>query len=363
VKGATLFSGFEGAGVGMKAAGITHAWGIEIDDKIAGVARLNGFNVHTGDVLRADPHCFERVDVLHASPPCPNFSRAKTNGKETQLDIDLAHKVADFIDVLRPSVFTLENVYQYRRSASWTIIRETLYECGYWLDLAHVNSADYGVPQTRQRMVVRALRGRMVPYLPPAERWVGWYEAIEDLIPGLPESQFAGWQLDRLPDTLSSFVIGSEISAAVSTAAKPATTITTENGGRLRAVIANSANQNAYGRIWREDTAPVFTVETFGKSAYPRAFIVDGQTNEGERLTTRFEDEPMLTVSTGTGSKRGCRAWLSHGRVVKMNSRALARFQSFPDWFVLPDKNSLACKGIGNACPPLLMEKIMRQLI
>jgi hypothetical protein len=29
-------------------------------------------------------------------------------------------------------------------------------------------------------------------------QWVGWYEAIEDLIPSLPESSFAPWQLKRL---------------------------------------------------------------------------------------------------------------------------------------------------------------------
>ena len=43
----TLFSGGEGVGVGAKAAGLQHLWGVEWDDDIASVARLNGFNTLT----------------------------------------------------------------------------------------------------------------------------------------------------------------------------------------------------------------------------------------------------------------------------------------------------------------------------
>jgi site-specific DNA-cytosine methylase len=52
------------------------------------------------------------------------------------------------------------------------------------------------------------------------------------------------------------------------------------------------------------------------------------------------------------------RAWLSQGRVVRMTPRALARFQAFPDTYALPDGAALACRVIGNAVPPLLMQRI-----
>jgi DNA (cytosine-5)-methyltransferase 1 len=42
-----------------------------------------------------------------------------------------------------------------------------------------------------------------------------------------------------------------------------------------------------------------------------------------------------------------------------MTPRALARFQSFPDWYELPERASLACRIIGNAVPPLLMQRVM----
>lgn len=109
---ATLFSGGEGAGLGISAAGLRHAWGLELDDDVAAVARLNGFDVQTGDVVTADPAAFEPVDALHASPPCINASVAKTGGVETPLDIAMAEAVARFIEHLQPQIFTLDSPEQ-----------------------------------------------------------------------------------------------------------------------------------------------------------------------------------------------------------------------------------------------------------
>lgn len=330
----SLFSGFGGADIGAKAAGLELAWGVELEPAIAEVANANmGGHVQVMDILDADPHRFDRVDVLHASPPCPNFSVAKATRGETALDIALARKVAEFIAVLRPQVFTLENVYAYRRSKSWAIIEGALHAAGYWMNLAHVNSADFGVPQTRRRMIVRAVLGGSVPYLPPAEPWIGWYQAIEDLIPTLPESKFAKWQLDRLPETMQT----------------------------LQTFIVPGGNANSFDVRYQDE--PARTVESVNRVGnMPRAFLVDGKLNDkSQSITVRNGDDPAFTVTT-SHNNRDVKAWLSSGRVVKMTTRALARFQSIPDWYELPDNNALALKGIGNAVPSLMYQKIIRQM-
>jgi site-specific DNA-cytosine methylase len=97
------------------------------------------------------------------------------------------------------------------------------------------------------------------------------------------------------------------------------------------------------------------------KSAMPRAFLVPGN-NSGpdNRTAPRESGEPSTTVPANA---RGWRSWLSSGRVVKMTPRCLARFQTFPDWFELPDSSTLACKGLGNAVPPLLYQKLVKPLL
>ena len=290
------------------AAGLDTAWAIEYDPKIADVARKNlGDHVITANIIDVDPATLSGVDVLHASPPCPNFSVAKQGGTETAADIALANKVAEYIDVLRPRIFTLENVTAYRRSTSWSLIRERLYECGYWLDVAILKAADFGVPQTRKRMIVRAIRGEWVPMLPQPEPWIGWYAAIDDLISTLPDTTLANWQIKRLPEEIiSSFMIG---------------------GGNTSDV------QAAPGVGCRDISEPAHCVTTTSALG-TRAVLV------------RCLQRAVLPC-----------------RIVKITPRCLARFQSFPDWYELPDSTTLAVRGIGNAVPPLMYEKIIRQLV
>jgi site-specific DNA-cytosine methylase len=54
---------------------------------------------------------------------------------------------------------------------------------------------------------------------------------------------------------------------------------------------------------------------------------------------------------------------LNSARVVQISSRCLARFQTLPDWYNLPAKNNLACKGIGNGVPCSFAKAIVQSLI
>lgn len=365
-----LFTGFGGATLGAMAAGLRPLWGVEYDARIAAVANDNlGGHVIHADILDIDPHTLPRVDVLHASPPCPNFSVAKTGGAETQLDIDLARKVAQFVTVLQPQVFTLENVYAYRGSQSWAIIQDALFGAGYWLSIDHVNAADLGVPQTRQRMIVRAVRGGWVPYLPEPVAWVGWYEAIEDLLPGLPDSQFAPWQLKRLPAELRMLAFGNnaqEWGDSVVYQDEPFHAVTAQTGGRARAFLVGGANtsdeQAAAGVGVSMPGEPTRCINASNSTGW-RAWLVD-HANAGRDATLLDSGEPAMTIQAWHGRRTSHmpNAYLQHGRIVAMTPRTLARFQSFPDTYTLPENKTLAARGIGNACPPLMMRRIYEGL-
>lgn len=364
--GATIFSGGEGVGVGMRQAGIKHLWGVEWDDSIARVARDNGFHSITADVRDVNIGKLDRPDILHASPVCKNASVAKTGGHEAPEDVETAYATCRFIEKLRPGIFTLENVWGYRNFIAFRVILDCLRREGYAVDYRHLNAANYGVPQTRKRLILVAkLDG--IPRRPEPTharnpggmfglpKWIGWYEAIEDLIPTLPESRFAQWQLDRLPEFCDY-------------------TMTVDSAGYPDETGATVPVMRMYGE-------PVYCRREM------RAFIVDDQNSgtpddNGERgLTIRQFDAPMHTVSA-TQTKRSIRAWLSQGRVVTMTPRCLVRFQSFPDDYVLPagklwkaltDQNAvsfqdetarnvdskLAFQVIGNSVPPLLYQRVI----
>ena len=367
MKFGSLFSGFGGADIGAMAAGLSPVWGVEYIPEIAAVANANlGDHVLVADILDLDPATFAPVDVLHASPPCPNFSVAKAGGVETPHDLAMARKVAEFVATLRPQVFTLENVWGYRNSQSWAVIRDALYGSGYWLNVDHVNAADFGVPQTRKRMIVRAVLGGWVPYLPAPVPWVGWYAAISDLIPDLPESTLAPWQLARLPDDLRASVLfsngGFDSTIQRSGVNDPAMTVAAKSGPYNLILSSSNGNYDSFGDHHADEDDPALSVtaQTLGRS---RAVLVGNNANDtsGARIWQDARD-PAATLRTDSGG-RAQRAILPNARVVAMTPRCLARFQSFPDWYELPAKKTLAARGIGNAVPPLLYQRIVEGLI
>lgn len=387
----TLFSGFGGADIGMMAAGLTPTWGVELDPRVADVANANlGNHIITANVLDVDPATLEPVYALHASPPCTRASvansRAETNEdgiREAPLDIALAEKVIQFVKTLQPQIFTLENVWQYRKFQSWQGgkkakgIAQALWDLGYWVAVEHVNAADYGVPQTRKRMIVRAIRGGMVPHLPQPSRWIGWHEAIRDILDTLPPSEFAPWQLKRLPATIGDILIGNQSSREAGLTSSlphdPAFTLRTSRSDYPRAYLMDLGNTSRAATSLDADR-PAMTIQSWhGRrpSHMPSAFLLGNGTRsapqaedtpaDGGAPAMRDAADPSLTVDTKTASH--LKSWLAQGRVVSMTPRALARFQSFPDWYTLPESKTLACLGIGNAVPPLLMETVYRQLV
>lgn len=371
--GATLFTGGGGVDIGMRQAGIDVRWGLEIDPAIAAVANANlGGHVQVGDILSCNAGDFEPVDVMHASPPCPSFSRAKAGAVETAHDIRLARQTAHFVTTLLPRVFTLENVWLYRWSKSWRIVEDALHGTGYWVSMALINAADYGVPQTRKRMIVRAVRGGWVPLLPETEPRRNWLDAIADLIDDLPETELAPWQVARLaqmPQVTSLFsegiakgAGGRDLPLISRPAYAPAYTVTANhNMLSMKALLVNGGNPRIGSNVptVRDQSEPCFTIMANQGRMPIRILISSG--NNSKPLTIRQGKEPDFTI-TASMEKTPIRA-IFNNQIKAISPRCLARWQTIPDWYELPESKRLAARIIGNAVPPALMERLYRGLL
>ena len=368
----TLFSGGEGVGVGLTAAGLTHLWGVEYDADIAAVAQRNGFNVHVADVRAVDYAALPRVDWLHASPVCTRASVANSGATESEEDIEAAAAVVRALKAQQPAVFTLENVWQYRTFQAFRDICGELGGQGYFWTYDHVNAADFGVPQTRRRLILRASRG-LLPWLPEPVPWVGWYEAIADLLPTLPESKLAPWQLARLPQELKSSLLvtnGKNAPGREDVAARwfwqeeSAGTVTTQALGRTRAVLVQTQNAIRNATVLERDVpATAQTGAMASRPSHQLAVLID--TGNTSRDATVIDAAECAMTEQSWHGRRPSQAPLCAvgARVVSMTPRALARFQSVPDWYELPDKRTLAARVIGNMVPPLVMQRIAEGLL
>ena len=366
MRGATLFSGGGGAEALLRSH-INFVHAVEYDAHIAAVYAANiGPHVQVARVEDVDYSLWGALDYLHASPVCKEYSAAKTNGAEGEGDLSSAAAVVRCLEATQPRVFTLENVGAYQHGQAFRLIVQWLNHNGYMWHAEVLNAADFGVPQTRRRLILRAVRDALLPTLPPPVKWVGWYAAIEDLIPSLPESQFAPWQLARLPEGLqeTALVEGTEMRGEITPflAATPSFTIkAAQYKGLPRAFIVDGQTNDAGACVTvPHSDAPMYTVSASCDRRPARAFLVSGGNSYTPILAG---DAPSFTLGASPSTAAGHRAWLTTGRVVKMTPRALARFQSFPDWYVLPEKAALACTVIGNAAPSLMMCEIVSQLI
>jgi site-specific DNA-cytosine methylase len=400
--GATLFSGGRGVECLLRDA-IDFRYAVEYDPAIAAVGAQLGGHTITAKAEDVDYSTWGALNYLHVSPVCKEYSQAKSGGAEGESDMTSAAAVVRCLEAAQPRVFTLENVGAYQHGQAYRLICSWLNHNGYMWHAQMVNAADYGVPQTRRRLILRAVKDALLPPLPQPRPWVGWYAAIEDLIPTLPESAFAPWQLARLPEEITSTalvnnggfnggpleqvsadrpafsIVGSlhskgavprafivsnaatEYSDGIRDAAEPMLSVTTQTGGRVRAWFINEDSK--MGIVDADIPAP--TQVSSARALRARALLV--HSTDQRNMPTRDQDEPSFTVmamSYANSHQPGgySRAWLDTGRVVRMTPRALARFQSFPDWYELPSKAGLACTVIGNAVPPLLMAEIVRPL-
>ena len=173
---------------------------VEYNAEIASVYRANhGDHVQVKDVQEIDPTSLKDVQWFHASPVCKNFSDANPNAIETILDKKTGKAVVDAIDHSRPPIVTIENVAKYRESESFDAILDALRRNGYEFDFGVYKTSKYGGGTSRQRLIVRAVRGFNLPAIIKTDASQRtWYESIKDIIDTLPISELAPNQLRKL---------------------------------------------------------------------------------------------------------------------------------------------------------------------
>lgn len=167
------FSGAGGMTQGLKDAGFQVLAAIEIDELAANTYAKNHAEVKlwkkdiqkvTGkeilETLQIEPG---KLDLLAGCPPCQGFSSMRTkNGKRRPRDErnELVFEFLRLVRALKPKVVMLENVPALARNVRMRRLTKTLVKLGYSLNNTPLilNTADYGVPQRRKRMILVASR-------------------------------------------------------------------------------------------------------------------------------------------------------------------------------------------------------------
>lgn len=128
------------------------------------------------------------LDLLAGCPPCQGYSRLRTrNGRRLRRHPgnELLDEFVRFVRVLKPKAVLMENVPGLRGHRRFQRLLSTLRQLGYAVEYRILNAADYGVPQSRRRLVLVAGRGGSISFATPAAARATVSEAIRWLpLPG-----------------------------------------------------------------------------------------------------------------------------------------------------------------------------------
>lgn len=157
-----ICSGAGGQALGFEAAGFEHAALVDSDSHACATLRMNRpyWNVVQADIFRLDACYWRGIDVLAGGLPCPPFSvagRQLGNADERNLFPALMRLIGQTC----PRAVVVENVrgLMMRRFADFReATNQALQDLGYCVHWQLLNAVHHGVPQTRTRVFLVALR-------------------------------------------------------------------------------------------------------------------------------------------------------------------------------------------------------------
>lgn len=376
------YAGAGGWTEGLALLGLTDV-GLEWDAAACATRAAAGHATIRCDLATYRP-AFRDLDGYIASPPCQTFSTAGAGAGRHELDTLIAaihaeawvaadrydDRTRHVIDAARVAVTSgarwicMEQVPPVL--PVWRAVAHVLHRHGYSTWVGMVNSADYGVPQTRRRAVLIASRVRTVTCPPPthAERpeptlfgdplapWVSWGEALGFLPPAATEQVRGRGMIERHGPR----------PPRAATESAPTVRASLGGIGTARRIIAgNYQLQGAAGssRCTREAHEPSPTV-AFGHAVaawllQPATTIVADPrmaARRGNGLAGSQGRDARTTEQVAAGDYDGTQP-------IRLTVAQAACIQSFRSDMPWQGSKTAVFRQIGNAVPPLLAAHIV----
>lgn len=331
-----LFCGCGGLSKGFLDAGYKVLVGVDNNQPALDTFKLN----HQGGIpLNADlskQETFDEIkrlagendiDVIIAGPPCQGFSLSGPRNFDDERN-KLYLAVIEMVKQFKPLGFIIENVPGMATLYDGQIKDEILRRfraMDYNIEYKILCAADYGVPQTRRRLVFMGIRKDIgIPKFPEPilkpENYITCKDAISDL-PSLVDN------------------IGAETAEYES---KPLTEYQKKMRGNCKILHNHVGTKHTQLVIDTISLVP----EGGNWKDLPQGW---GESRKFHEAWTRYDgNKPSKTIDTGHRNHFHYK-W---NRVPTI--REDARLQSFPDDFVFLGNKTQQNRQVGNAVPPLL---------
>lgn len=321
LKAVDFFCGAGGMTSGFRKAGIKILAGIDIDQDCKETYEANN---PTSKFIHADIKKLNYRDlelkakitanddnlVFIGCSPCQYWSIIKTNKSKSEESKNLLNDFKRFVDHFNPGYVVIENVPGiFRRidESPLNAFLKFLNRKGYSYDYGVINTAHYGVPQTRKRFLLVASRVNPGIKIPEPD--------TKECLPTV--RQFLQHKFPKIPAGYKDETNLKHTSAGLSSENLKRLELTPINGGTRHAwkdtelqipayVGKDNAFKDIYGRMFWDKPAPTITTKfhsiTNGRFAHPeqnRGISL----REGATLQTFDINYKFISDSTGTIAK------------------------------------------------------------
>ena len=328
-------------------SGIDVRYAVELDKHAAATFALNHKNTSllNQDIRTVTAKHFRNLDkkqqkVIFGGPPCQGFSTSNQKNRDMENSNNwLYREYVRLVGEVRPDWIVFENVKGLIETESGFFLDAVLSgfkKLGYTTNHFVLNSADFGVPQKRNRLfIIGSLHGIEVE---KPKSSIKKYRTVKDAIADLPDLE-NGDATD----------IKEYSKAAQSTYAK-------SMRGRLKQSWNNVVTNNAPHILERYSHIP-----QGGNWEHIPKHLMQNYTDASRCHTGIYrrlnEDEPSVVIGNFRKNML-IHPWKDRG----LSVREAARLQSIPDWFRFTGSIGFQQQQVGNLVPPLLAKAIFTQM-
>ncbi len=342
----SLFTGAGGMDVGLEAAGFDPVLCVEVDEDSRATLKQNrpGWRLaDPGDIHELEPDQILRqvgikpreLGLLAGGPPCQPFSKSAywANGNGSRMQDPRAGTLRAYLRIVEaalPEVLLLENVkgLAYRgKDEGIRLLRRELAAINrrqgtsYALQEIHLNTAEYGVPQMRERLfLVATVDGRSLAFPSPTHGEGNGVEPYRTAWDAIGHLDHETW-LPELNPT-----------------------------GQWAALLPSIPEGHNY--LWH-------TPRNEAKGSQP---LFGWRTRYWSFLLKLAKSKPSWTIQAEPGPATGPFHWRSR----LLSIEELCRLQTFPEGYEIVGTRRSAHRQVGNAVPSAIAEllglEIRRQL-
>lgn len=376
----SLFSGCGGLDLGFINSGFEIIWANDFFPEAVETYKKNiGDHINSRDISKVkSSNIPSDFDVLLGGFPCQGFSIA--NKKRSMKDERnfLYREMIRIVKDKKPKVFLAENVKGLLSMHNGKVIEmivDDFKKIGYRVDYKLLNSADYGVPQQRERVIIIGNRIG-VKNIFPEETHKGKHVKVKDVV-----SDLANLRTRDLPFVYNGKNIynhvarlnvhdkfwGRKYKISQHEICDYLKYWRNKKGVSTKKVDEYFGYAHTAGHWFRKDnnSGSIPKPEDWWKLKQLLGFDdkYDKKVTELELKDIKFEqslrinnwNKPSDTI-TATGPE------IHPNRKRRMSVRECARIQTFPDNFVFYGSIGNMYKQIGNAVPVLLAEKLAKSI-